>query len=36
MEGWMPLRKEANFTEPLQHQFIESDANGGTLAWLQK
>ena len=36
MEGWVPLRKEANFTEPMQQQFIDSDAIEGALAKIQK
>lgn len=36
MAGWVPLRKEANFTEPMQQQFIESDASEGALAKIQK
>jgi hypothetical protein len=36
MSGWVPLRKEANFTEPMQQQFIETDANEGALAKIQK
>jgi len=36
LTGWVPERTGANFTEPLQQRFIDSNAIKGALAKIQK
>jgi hypothetical protein len=36
MAGWVPERKGADYAEPIQHQFINTDAKDGVMAKLEK